>query len=467
MKPVNNEKQITRLECFAFLVAMIGVQLSSELYAQWGTYFYSPSAESGRTIYVTIGLVAVVFMTGRLFDIYTDSLVGVWSDRASYLPGRFRIVPIYGRRRPFIFWGSILMTFTGIAFWYPPVNGTSTINLIYGTVLMSLHWGLYTLAYIPLLALSLDFAPDERSRMRLGAWIAVGMILGIVAAALLPGELIVRFDPARHTLDGGNPQFSAVGYQRVAGVFAIVSLLCFQFFLLVVKEGPDGSRELLRRSVYQELRFALRLPMLRLYLLIFFFFYIGILANQRALPYWVELALAGDESTVTELGIAFIIFCFLGALVCPRLLKYMALKWLMVIAVAIMGLVLPFMYLVAIANADYVLKWKLAAGLYALNGFGLGMMYVLATPLLGQLIDVYAAIFGERKEAVFNALHAMNVKFAQVFGILISTQAMDRFGNSLERPTGTFLVAPIGGAFCLAALILALRYPVVKGELQS
>lgn len=458
-------RPITGLECFAFMISMIGVQLSSELFAQWGTYFYSPSAETGRTVYVAIGSVGVIFMVGRLFDIYTDSLVGVWSDRAVESPGRLRVVPIHGRRRPFIFWGSLLMTLTGIAFWYPPVNETSALNLVYGTVMMSLHWGMYTLAYIPLLALSLDFARDEKSRIRLGTWIAVGMILGIVFAALLPGELIVRLDPARADLDGDGAAFSAGGYERVAILFSVMSLLCFQFFLVVVKERPYESGESLpARSGLHQLLHVAQLPRSRRYLTIMFLFYIGVLANQRALPYWVELGIGGDESTVTTLGIPFIVTCLLGALSCPFLIRHFALKWLLVLAVGLMGFVLPLMYGVAVIEADLADKLAWAMALYALNGFGLGMMYVLATPLMGELVDAYAMRYGERKEAVFNAMHAIMVKFAQVFSILIATQSMNVFGNSSASPIGVFLVAPLGGLFCLAAFVAALQYPVADAK---
>lgn len=136
----------------------------------------------------------------------------------------------------------------------------------------------------------------------------------------------------------------------------------------------------------------------------------------------------------------------------------------MVLAVGIMGIGLPFMYGVAIMEGDVVIKAKWASLLYALNGFGLGMMYVLQTPLMGELVDEYVAQYGERKEAVFNALHAMMVKFAQVFSILIATQSMNLLGNSAESPTGVFLVAPLGGLFCLIAFILAVKYPVVRSK---
>ena len=452
-------KPITRLECFGFLIAMIGVQLASELYAQWGTYFYSPSMDTGRTVYVAVGLVGIIFMAGRLFDIFTDSIIGVCSDRTEQTPGRYRIFPIHGRRRPFIFWGSILMTFTGIAFWYPPVNETSSLNLLYGTLLMSLHWGLYTLAYIPILALSLDFATDERSRIRLGTWIAIGMILGIVAAALLPGILIEMLDPARQVAEGEAKQYSAVGYQRVAIIFALIALATFQIFLRLVHERPQPPATGLHGNPIQQLIRTLRLPKFRLYLVIFFLFYIGILANQRVLPYYAELALEGDEGTVTLLGIPFLLSCIAGAVLCPYFIKRMNLKWLMVLGVAAMALGLPVLYFVAKLDVTANLKTQYAMALFAFNGFGQGIMYVLITPLIGELVDEYKVRFGEHKEAVFNALHAMIVKFAQVFGILLATQTMNQFGNSPETPTGVLLVPPLSGVFCILALIIALRYP--------
>jgi len=452
-------KPLTRWECFAFLMAMIGVQLSSELFAQWGTYFYSPSGDTGRMVYVSIGLVAFIFMAGRVFDFVTDPFIGALSDNASQKPGKWRIVPISGRRRPFIFWGSILMTVTGIVFWYPPVAAESTSNFIFGTIVMSIHWGVYTLAYIPLLALAPEMARSEKERMRLGAWIGVGMILGLVMAALLPGALIAALDPARQVSESGESGFSAVGYQRVAILFSFVSLFCFQWFVWVIKERPISRSEALKSQVYKQLGTAFKVPTFKLYLAIFFLFYIGLLANQRALPYWVELGIGGDEGTVSELGIPFIITCLAGALACPWLIKKFALKWLVVIALATIAVGMPLMYVIAELDADSSAKFRLACIVYGLKGIGLGMMYVLVTPLIGDIIDRSAEDSGERQEAVFNAMHAMMVKSAQVIGIFIAAQMMSQFGNSSEKPLGVFLVAPVSSLFCIAAVILTFRYP--------
>ncbi len=455
-------QEFSRFEGFAFLIAMIGVQLASELFAQWGTYFYSPSTGTGRIVYVSISVVAYIFMAGRLIDVFTDPLIGVWSDRLSHRGGRWRIVPLAGRRRPFIFWGSVLMTFTGIAFWFPPVAGPSKLNFIYGTLLMSLHWTMYTLAYIPLLALAPEIARSQESRVKLGTWIGVGMIVGLLCAALLPGQLITMMDPARQGVEGAEPQFSAVGYQRVAIIFAVVTLACFQFFVWTVKERelPEQASSLTPPA--RELLRTFQVPIFRRYFVIFFLFYIGVLANQRAIPYWADLGLGGDEASVSVLGIPFAVTCLIGALSCPWLCRRVDLKWLVVAALACITIGMPLMYLIAILKASYWTKLSLGMLVYALKGLGLGMMYVLVTPLIGEIIDLAEQRFGERREAVFNAMHAVMVKSAQVLGIWVAVTIMGRFGNSVANPTGAFLVAPVSSVFCLLALIAACFYPVIN-----
>lgn len=458
------EREFTTLEGVAFMISGLGVQLSSELYAQWGTFFYSPSQGTNRIVYVSLSVVAVIFMAGRAFDVITDPLIGLWSDRTRTQPGRGRLFPIAGRRRPFIFWGSLLMTVTGIAFWYPPVAGESNVNLVYATVLMSVHWGLYTLAYIPLLALAPEIARTQRERVRLGTWIAVGMTVGLVASSVLPGALINILDPARAAAlaDGTEPVFSPIGYQRVAVIFAVVSLASFQFLVWAVRERHVESTQSSAVRPLRELSQAVALPVFRIYIFVFGFFYMGLLAMQRAAPYWAVVGLGGDESTMTTLGVPFMIVSLLSVMICPWLGRRFELKWLVFFALAVVSLGLPLTYVIAKLNVPDSTKVVLAMVLYGSKGIGLGFMYVLVTPLMGEIIDQDAERFGARREAVFNSLHAVMVKSAQIISILIATTTMDVFGNSVERPTGALLVGPIGGAICLVGLAAALFYPVLN-----
>lgn len=448
-----SRREFSFLEGLAFLISGIGVQFSSELFAQWGSFFYSPPPGTGRTVFVPIGLVALIFVAGRVFDAITDPLVGHWSDRTSH--GRRAFGP-RGRRMPFIFWGSILMTISGIAFWHPPVEGESIWNLIYGTVTMAAHWGFYTLAYIPILALAPEVARSHEERLRLGAWIAIGMTLGLAGAVVLPGELVVALDPARLADPDAR---SVVGYQRVAVVFALVSLASFQFLVWTVRERYDGTGgetpELARG-----LGSALASRGFRAYLLVFGLFYLGLLAMQRAAPYWAELGLGGDESTMSDLGIPFVVGSLVSIAAAPALARRIGVRRLTILALGLMSVALPFTWPIARSGAPEELRLAWGRILFAVEGIGLGFVYVVATPLLGAVVDADERSTGFRREALFNALQAMMVKGATILSIALSTVLMGAFGNSSDRPEGVFLVGPVGGAICLLGVVAAMRYPM-------
>ena len=155
-------------EGLAICLSMIGVQLCSEVINQWGLYFYSPSGGVGRTVYVSIGLVGYIFIIGTFWDAFSSPLVGALSDKTPTRPGRWRIIPIYGRRRPYIFFGALLMVFTMIGFWFPPTAHTSFLNFVYGTILLCAHWTLFSVAVIPLNALGPEIARSETARVALG-----------------------------------------------------------------------------------------------------------------------------------------------------------------------------------------------------------------------------------------------------------------------------------------------------------
>ena len=222
--PKRQQQEFSWIEGLSICLAMIGIQLSSEVMNQWGTYFYSPSEGVGRTIYVTVGLVGYIFIIGTVWDAMTGPLIGMWSDRTKTRRGRFAFLAPAGRRRPFIFWGSILMIGTSIAFWYPPVAETSFTNFLYGTLLLCLHWTLFGLALTPLNALGPEIARSEQARVRIGIWTAVGLIVGLALAAALPGQLIVLLDPARVA-----DTYSAIGYRRLAAILARSSRPYFPF----------------------------------------------------------------------------------------------------------------------------------------------------------------------------------------------------------------------------------------------
>jgi GPH family glycoside/pentoside/hexuronide:cation symporter len=501
-------KEFTVLEGLALLLSCIAIQLISEVMTQWGTYFYSPPAGEGDLVFVAITLAGTMFVITYLFSACADPLFALWSDKTRTRPGKWRFPPIAGRRRPFIFWGSIGVTFTGILFWYPPVRALSVVNFVYATAILCVHWGVFSsMCSVPFNALGPEIARSKEARVKIGTWIAAGMILGLAIAEIMPGILVDLFDPSRavtgllnaskaldavaeHAALGpllGPParfsqetfrpasldifsvfkeyqrnSLSPVGFQRMAILFSIVSFVFFQFTVWTVRERYQSTEASMSTPAVAVIRQTFSNLVFLRYIAIFFLFNLGYLAVQRVLPYWVMVGLHGTTSTVSLLMAPYIA-CALAALAFTQpLAKYIPIKWLVFISLGIITSGLPMMYVIAVSGISPAVKTVLGASLFAYCGIGQGMQYVLLTPMIGEIIDLDERRSGERREAIYQSVSGLAWKGSQALSVYVATLSMHFWGNSVEHPTGIFLVGPIAGVFGVLAMAVCWTYPVLR-----
>ncbi len=457
---MDTKRAFTWREGVLVLLAFIGVQLGSEVMNQWGTYFYSPSEGTGRTIYVAIGMVAIMFIAGTIWDAITDPLVGSWSDRTSMSRVKKTFLAVEGKRRPFIFWGSILMVFTSIAFWYPPVDGVSSVNLVYGTVLVCLHWTAFTITVVPLQAITLDIAQNEADRVRMGVWVALGFIIGLAIANALTGMLIEILDTAEV-----GAATSPVGYRRIAVIYALFSLAVFQLLVWRLKEPKRPAiQEKDTQPLLKGLGSALKNRAFVVYFSAFLLFTAGFLAVQRILPYWAELGLGGSEATVTLLLGPFIVTALLSYTFIPALARRLHVKWMIIIAFFIISTGMPFVYWLGVVDLPSSTKITIAAIVFAYCGIGQGIIYVMITPALGDIIDHDEVRTGIRREALYNGLHGVAWKASMAFSIIIATQSMSIWGNSVVNYMGVLYVSLIAAGLALIGMVAMLYYPGRAGK---
>ena len=119
------------------------------------------------------------------------------------------------------------------------------------------------------------------------------------------------------------------------------------------------------------------------------------------------------------------------------------------------------MYIIGEADLSMTTKLILGAVLFGYCGIGQGIMYVMMTPMMGEIIDYDEQRSGERREALYNGLSGFAWKASMGGAILIASLSMHTWGNSLENCTGVLLVGPIAGAFGFLGLIVMLFYPVL------
>ncbi len=117
-----------------------------------------------------VTLVGVVLLFARIWDVFTDPLVGWLSDRTH---GR------YGRRRPWIVAGAPLTLFATWLLFVPPAG----IGLAYlGTATFLLYLG-WTMVIVPYTSWGAEITPDYHQRSRVTAWREGAVIIGTVLAA--------------------------------------------------------------------------------------------------------------------------------------------------------------------------------------------------------------------------------------------------------------------------------------------
>lgn len=146
----------------AFPLAMLGLPL----------YIYLPTFYADFTP-LSITAVGIILFVSRLTDMVSDPLIGWYSDR---FESRF------GRRKPFLAAGSLLLIISFYALINPPQEHTAVWLLLF-SVLVYLGWSLVS---IPYLAWSAEISQEYHDKTRLSAAREFITILGAMSALILP-----------------------------------------------------------------------------------------------------------------------------------------------------------------------------------------------------------------------------------------------------------------------------------------
>ncbi len=110
---------------------------------------------------VSPAVMGLVLALGRLVDAFTDPFIGNMSDR---------MVSRWGRRRPFIFIGAILVGLFFTALWWFPRGQDPGFYLLYFIFVAALYYMALSTFSVPWYALGYELAPDYDNRTRLMAF---------------------------------------------------------------------------------------------------------------------------------------------------------------------------------------------------------------------------------------------------------------------------------------------------------
>ncbi len=394
-----------------------------------------------QTLGLPLDLIGYIIVLARVFDAFTDPIIGFLSDRTG---GRF------GRRKPWILLGLPVVVVSVIVLFVPPQEVTLA-HFAVGLLGLTLGW---TMMILPYNAWGAELSGDYHERTR---------IAGVREGVGLFGTLIAASTPTVLTAMGyADPRV----HMMALGIVVIVLLLpTVAWALARVPEPPpltsarvsfgDGLKAIagnapFRRLIVAYLINALANGLPATLFLLFVAHVIGapdaygplllayFLAGLIAIPFWLWLAL--------------------------RIGKHRAWVIAMVLACAAFAFT-PFV----VGEGDIVAFLIISI----VSGIGVGADLVLPTAIQADVVDADTRASGEQRTGLFFALWGIATKLAFALAA-ISFPILHAFGFDASALTGdgkttnepealfalTMLYAAAPIAIKLAAMAMMWNFPL-------
>lgn len=441
--PVPTAARLPPFNKLLFSADHIGLQAVSYFRQQWALFFLAPPALEGmsRVPDVLLAgfsvdarvLAGFLIFAGRFIDAFTDPLIGWWSDRT-----RSR----WGRRIPFILFGTPFYALFAGLIWFLPAAGSSWWNALYFVLMLELFFTAATMSSGALEALVPELTDTARDRMNV-----VGLIF-----------LFAVFGAGLGLVAGGYIK-DALGF-RVAGTFFAVAALAFRSLSLaaVWKHAPRHTPPAqvdFRRGV----RDTLRNPQFIYFLPTFVMFTTGVGVLQSWIPFFAHgLLLQEAEGAASSLLSSVII----GGVVVSGIVIWLLFNYAGVskrrlygVCLVLSGLGFPLLGLVGLFGSGNLMTQGLI--LVFVAGMPMAAVFLMPKGLTADIADYDALLRGERREAMFYSTQNFFEKLTYALPPLLLSLTL-QLGDSPANPLGIRLAPLLAGGLALLGFVLWPRY---------
>lgn len=412
----------------------------------WMMYFYCPPEGKGAPL---MGLLAfaVVQFGGKVSDSVSNPLVGYLSDRT-----RSR----WGRRIPYIIFGAPLLAVTTALIWFPPADHPGMANNLWLLVNLVVFWAAYTFIVAPYLALMPEIAPSNEERIKVGAFMAGGDVLGFLLGGGVVGILITSFAG-----DQGLARLHLDAYKMIFIVSGVLVLVLFWLTWWFVRETPHSLSKEVSFNFFHAVKETMRNPAFSYYLVAITFLNAIRDVAFGLMPYFTKSVLELGEASEMWAG-----FFQMGILVVAGvslpLVNWAANRWgkkaVFITGVGSFAVVLP----IAIGMAflplpGSALKFWCLAG-FALMGPGAAAMLTLWRPIISDIIDFDEKITGFRREAMYMGVEGLIGKLGAGLAPVIIAVNLGIFGYV----NGVHAAFVMDAALVAVTCLLFVRHPIRK-----
>lgn len=398
-----------------------------------------------QTMGLSLQLVGYVVVACRIFDAFTDPLIGTLSDRT-----RSRL----GRRRIWVI-GAVPLTVVAVMMLFMPPPDPSIWWFATGLAGLTLAW---TMLLLPYSAWGSELSPDYNTRT---------FVVGVREGFGLAGTLVVVSVPAAMTAFG---YVDPKDHMFVVGGTIVAAMALFSLPLLSIVPDPDSSTVHVAPQRFRVRDVLSNAPFVRLVLA----YLINSLAN--GLPATLFILFVGHILGLPELYGPLLLAYFVSALIAipvwflisKRLGKHRTWAFAMLLACAVFSLT-PFV----VVQGEFIPFLTITV----LTGIAAGADMALPSSIQADVIDVDTLNTGTNRAGLFFAIWGVVTKLSFALAALsfpllewsgFSASAISAVGQTSNPETSLALLvalyAIVPVMLKLVACSLIWQFPLGEAE---
>lgn len=449
---MNQPEDLPLSKQIAYAVGQLGWSTLMNILTIAVFYFYIPPENAKIPFYVTqftffvvLNAVNLLLVGGRLFDAVSDPLIASFSDRSKNPKGR---------RIPFLAWGTIPSALFCTLMFLPPVDGVSTLNLIWLGVMQILFFFSLTVYVTPYFALLPELGHTSRQRLNLSTYISITWALGLVLATTPPaigGMLEASFGLS-----------TVQGMQGGVAIVSLIAAICMFVPVIFIEEKRYCASVPSTEPLWPALRQALNNRHFRFYVVADMAYFCSIAIINTGILYYVTVLLFPDDPSkkdlVTPMGAVMVATSFLLYVPANLLARKFGKKLIINLAFLLFGISFTYIFFLGKLPLSPTIQAYLLGVLAAIPLASLG---VLPNAVLADIAEHDAHLTGKRMEGMFFAARTFLQKFGTTAGIFVFA-ALTTFGKDPGDDLGIRLSGPVGFALCLLAAAFFMRYEEKK-----
>ena len=385
-------------------------------------------------------LAGALLFLAKCYDIVTDPVMGIVSDRTA--------TP-WGRRRPFLFAAAFVSAASFVMLFGIPLlvtdASTTLTTLLAGAALLLYATG-YTMFNIPYLAMPAEMTDDYHERARLMSARVVFASLGILAGGAAGPALVTWF--------GGGRQ----GYAGMSLLLAAIIFLSMVGCFFGTRTAAHTQRVVSAMPLSEQWSTAIGNRPFVVLILSKFLHMSGVAAVSSSLLYIVTIVLGRETAAAGIFGVAATAGTILSMPVWLAACRRWGKRNAYIVGVT---LYVPVLLTWLLAGPDETLK------ILALRGLGFGVvtggLILTAQSMLPDTISFDAERSGLRREGAFTSMYSLAEKTAFALGPLVVGALLESAGYSAgAEPTSATVRAIWIGAVIWPAVASALSAWVLR-----